>query len=1761
MNAKLINLLLLAVSTVAALSACRPVSEAEKSAFRVIHADVVALDHDIYFNRFGSHDPYGMIYALKRDVVSKDGKNGELQAGKVRLRSDKRARPLAIRVNAGDILEITFTNLLSRQRPHRHPDDVEAADEGASAPIALDQAARAGNAIGIDDCKSSQSGKDHGDAPATRCATIALSGLPLAPEIDGKDPLYTGLQGIAPGEKITYRWKVPEKTEGTFLFSSLSAPAGGEGDGGSLVHGLFGTVTVEPKDSRWYRSAVKSEELAAARKQARAPALLNYEATDSMGDPILNMLKPLGDKRFELIYSPLNAIIVESGHTTGSREFTVVFHDELKTVYRPEFQILGTSKQLSGVRDGFAINYGASGLGSILLANRLGIGPAKNCVDCLFEEFFLQSWANGDPALLLQNPDPELKDENIEYLDDPSNVHHSYLGDPVRFRNAHVGPKETHVFHLHAHQWESSKSGYANYLDSQTIAPQLSFTYNIAHNGSGNRNLSPGDSILHCHLYPHFAQGMWALWRVHDVFEDGTRRLPDGELPDGKLGKGTDPETGVTESGTPIPALVPLPGLAIAPEPTYPKNPKIGHTNTAAFPGYPFYIPGKPGHRVPQPPLDIVENGGLGRHIVSSGVREFTGGKTPVEQFANADLTAHFKKVSLTLFPDSGTDAEKAAMEFHAKREGYASKTPEGYDAVFRVNGKPPRPGAPYADPCGEDPDASIRRYRASVIDLDIQTNEHGWHDPQSRINVLDKQVARFENKKTKDAEPFFFRVESGECVEFLHTNRTDKALMRDDFQVATPTDIIGQHIHLVKFDVTSSDGSANGFNYQDGTYAWDAIKELSEASRLGEVRDYLGKVQPKPKAKTDKEGGPIYQTTIQRWWADSHNHKDGDGTLGTVFTHDHFAPSSIQQHGFYNAMLVEPKGSVWRTPDGTDMKTGKRADQSGNEILVKNAMIDIDCKAPITEPERRCRESFAVGSRGMVVKAEDQKKHPDTREFALAIADFALLYDQGQQTGPEMPGGMIGKIGDGLAEDFAKIRKEHGYPVDPPFLPEAISTDHHNPYLINYKHEPIPLRIGERGQNLGKKTDFSSLLPRNVNCTMGPHLLPAVKDKWAQDTLCNPADFAYVFSSHAPHGDPFLKPFRAYEGDKVQFRIIQGAQEVQHSFTVHGLSWKRERHNPDAPYINAQEIGISEHFEMDVLNLGNIGSGLGTADYLFNFGTQDDLWNGSWGLLRAFASPDAYDPANCEDKNSGILKVGQADFIDASAPDRDADEREDLIKKVLKSGNCEVKTVSKQQSQCREGGRVDDTCGLAVLSANSAGKVKAINAGEITATSGCPVKDGNGKPVERIPFVVEAWQAKDLLGDQKGIAYDADNGISDADALLYVLENDRIAIQEGRKKSIEPLVLRAPTGSCIELSLINKLPPKLDDGKGDALMPKITSINVDSVQQDGIDATPSSLVSMHPQLVAMDVLSGDGAVVGFNPTNNAIAVSEKIAPGTKAVYRWYPGRVELEHQGQPNERLSLVKFKKPTVAGLTSYGDVIGQGSHGLIGALVIEPEKSEIYFADDFSTDVAGVHGKRWDPRNQDSGEPSPGLSAVVVDPSTKKYAREFVVFYQDGINLQKNNKPVPDCRICDDSYDLGEKGVNYRSAPFLARLGLDPMPGSEQRDTNNLNDIVFPKNFFDPGFRPFPFKDFKANAGETLRFHVLQPSGRGRQRTFQLYGHQFKDDIPGYGTPWSRLIAPGIAYTAEVEHAKPGNWLYRDGPAHIFAGGSWGRLVVEP
>ena len=105
------SLVLLAIASPAHAQQCQ----------RTVTASVVALDQPFLWNRLGAAQPQGMIFALERDVVPgshlmrpRDNLwESALQAGNVALQRDKRPRPLVLRANVGDCLQINFTNLLN----------------------------------------------------------------------------------------------------------------------------------------------------------------------------------------------------------------------------------------------------------------------------------------------------------------------------------------------------------------------------------------------------------------------------------------------------------------------------------------------------------------------------------------------------------------------------------------------------------------------------------------------------------------------------------------------------------------------------------------------------------------------------------------------------------------------------------------------------------------------------------------------------------------------------------------------------------------------------------------------------------------------------------------------------------------------------------------------------------------------------------------------------------------------------------------------------------------------------------------------------------------------------------------------------------------------------------------------------------------------------------------------------------------------------------------------------------------------------------------------------------------------------------------------------------------------------------------------------------------------------------------------------------------------------------------------------------------
>ncbi|MBV9494780.1 MAG: hypothetical protein JOZ54_11090, partial [Acidobacteria bacterium] len=1027
---------------------------------RTVKAKVSALDLPFFLNRLGAMMPEGMIFALDRDIVPLScpggGSGCKPSKGNAWLREGKRPRPIVLRANVGDCLQIEFTNLLSET---------------------------VANQPGI-----------KGVQPATRYASIHVAGMQVVQTMND-DGSFVGVNGnslAAPGEKKIYLLRAT--AEGTFLLNSEGAAWGGlnfPNDGAQVTAGLFGAVNVEPADSVWLRSQITNADMLKAVDKTKGT-----NGFTPMGQPILNFDSPvlqMLDPTYEIVATDLTAIIAgpksngyrfrQDGDPNTSpvpyeprrdwpfREFTIEYHELNDS--QQAFPIFDYASQNNGAGnltptlqaggDAFAINYGSGGIGAEILANRFGVGPMNSCPDCRFEEFFLSSWTVGDPSMVVDSPanapcnsggtsPPDVTNQNllkkywanctqgsisnapagvtplrkatkVSYPDDPSNVYHSYINDRVIFRTLHSGTGVSHVHHLHAHQWfHSPNSDGSAYLDSQLINPGSAYTMEIAHEGSGNLNKVVGDSIFHCHFYPHFAAGMWAHWRSHDVFEIGTT-LDSGGKP--VSGWNRAQPDGEIAAGTPIPALVPMPTLPMAPMPARVRIVPVADPNAAAGappvgyraetnpddlnkglnPGYPFFIPGVGGTRAPHPPMDFAKDssgttldGGLPRHMIINAA--------VTEQHNYLDFSKDMANINAYKLPEDGTDVEKVAMAYHAQCTHPTFDT-SGAPASYRTNGLPAAPGAPYADPglstaSDSDTCTPIRdwtTYKAAVVQTDLVLNKLGWHYPQSRLLTLWQDVLPTVSG-TKPPEPFFFRANSRTGVNYWHTNLVPEYYDLDDYQVRTPTDIIGQHIHLVKFDVTSSDGAANGFNYEDGTLSYQEVqsqvKGITQCGGLAASLDTIAKCNtgsgrlpltltaPPAEICPDPTKAPCSdwfgaQTTVQRWYADplssDSDRVNGERTLRTVFTHDHFGPSTHQQVGLYAALVVEPTASKWYT---NDTKTPLHTRTDGGPT------------------------SFAA-----IIETPGADEKNTYREFLLALQDFQFAY---LPTSISQPGTVTGK-------------------------------------------------------------------------------------------------------------------------------------------------------------------------------------------------------------------------------------------------------------------------------------------------------------------------------------------------------------------------------------------------------------------------------------------------------------------------------------------------------------------------------------------------------------------------------------------------------------------------------------------------------------------------------------------------------------------------------------------------------------------------------
>jgi FtsP/CotA-like multicopper oxidase with cupredoxin domain len=175
--------------------------------------DVTAIDVDIPVNRFGDHDPQGVMYALT-DAIPAIRHQEQTQQVSVGLRDDP-IQPLVIRANEGDCVAITFTNAASRGAVGMHIDGLRFA--------------------------ISSSGDQVGSNPSS---------------------------AAAPGDTVTYRFAVPDdrRAEGGHHIHP------GPGMRAAVDHGLFGSLVVEPRGSTYWDASVAGRPLASGWEAIIKPA-------------------------------------------------------------------------------------------------------------------------------------------------------------------------------------------------------------------------------------------------------------------------------------------------------------------------------------------------------------------------------------------------------------------------------------------------------------------------------------------------------------------------------------------------------------------------------------------------------------------------------------------------------------------------------------------------------------------------------------------------------------------------------------------------------------------------------------------------------------------------------------------------------------------------------------------------------------------------------------------------------------------------------------------------------------------------------------------------------------------------------------------------------------------------------------------------------------------------------------------------------------------------------------------------------------------------------------------------------------------------------------------------------------------------------------------------------------------------------------------------------------------------------------------------
>ncbi|PCJ38535.1 MAG: hypothetical protein COA99_11830, partial [Moraxellaceae bacterium] len=774
-------------------------------------------------------------------------------------------------------------------------------------------------------------------------------------------------------------------------------------------------------------------------------------------------------------------------------------------------------------------------------------------------------------------------------------------------------------------------------------------------------------------------------------------------------------------------------------------------------------------------------------------------------------------------------------------------------------------------------------------------------------------------------------------------------------------------------------------------------------------------------------------QTTIQRWYADPLlNNKGEDRTVRTVFTHDHFGPSSHQQIGLYAGLLVEPNESTWIDPVTGDT-LGAAANGVTRNVVLADTTISVSDGGPTSWQANIVTRNNEDSYREFMLEFQDNQQAylPGSKEASDVYPEFPSNPDSANYTAFEEA---VNNDYRGWIDAAHAIYSPSLSPNDKDATPQLVTSGGNGTYSVNYRSEPIPLRVsrdsvnGDRVQSMGKPGDLAYAFSSNIT-----RIDTAFNTQPKGGSTVSPdgGPFRYPVEPLTPGMkslDPYTPLLRAYENDKIQVRTLVGAHRESHFFNIHGVNWLFEPSNENSGYRSTQNMSLSEHFEMNFsLPKTDI-----TTDYLYTPSADAaGLTAGLWGMMRAY-----------DTQQDSLLAL----------PNNEV-------------SNAERKSVS----------------------------------------TGCPT--GLTPRVYNVTaFNIDQFVD---INNVSSLVYNEPYKSYDTTAVVYMLNSDLdfFKTDKGGKLNVEPLVLRASAGECIQVNLTNAITsvrsPKGEYNYG------TTKVNLEK----------SDVVGLHAELLSYDVSKNDGANVGINSTQTA-EINKTVQ------YEWYAGKWSDDNKAIPVEFGSVV----------LSAPDQMEQYVSGLFGALIVEP-KGSFWIEDDNSHSSANVYERH------ENGD------------STLLF-REFVLQFQDNLTVAGKNKSQVN------------NAINYKSFPIAFRYSNQANFNSldvNAATSNIRNDNSYPGTPHLLVAKGSPVRVRLLHAGGAgngenfiLHGHVWQEepyingsTALGDNELSQWFG--FRDQL-GALNSFDLLIN-----SAGGKNSIEGDYLYRSFPNSSFSDGAWGIMTV--